>query len=261
MIRYHDAWRLIPRKFRAIDTVLHDDERAAIWGKGGADGDDERFWLWSDFWPGDPGRPRPSPRATRWPATSVPTTVTDDQRQRLARALTPSWFAGVAYFGYRPRRARQAGGQPHRRRPAAHGQRHHQARAGAVVPRRRAPGAPPAGQHPVVHDLRRPRGHRRLEHHAAVGQADPQQRARPGRHPQRARRRAPCSRAGATTHVPTGPARSGGPCWSRSASCSPGTAAPTGIDPDGDAARQLEQLFDLVPPPPPPAPPRRASRG
>jgi hypothetical protein len=55
MIRYHDGWRLVPRRFRAIDTVLSDDERDAIWGKGGKDGDDERFVLWSDFWPGSMG--------------------------------------------------------------------------------------------------------------------------------------------------------------------------------------------------------------
>jgi hypothetical protein len=98
MIPYHDGWRLVPRKFRAIDTTLTDADRDAIWGKLGKDGDNERFQLWSDFWQLNPDDPA-TPHGDEVAGDLAADTVTAAQRNRLARVLTPSWFAGVKYFG------------------------------------------------------------------------------------------------------------------------------------------------------------------
>ncbi|HEY3124239.1 MAG TPA: hypothetical protein VGK70_09265, partial [Thermoanaerobaculia bacterium] len=49
MVPYHEAWRLVPAKYRAIDAMLSSDDRDALWGKGNKD-DEERFFLWKRFW-------------------------------------------------------------------------------------------------------------------------------------------------------------------------------------------------------------------
>lgn len=99
MVPYHDAWRLLPLSYRAIDATLTVEDRNAAWGQGNKD-DSERFFLWKDFWnlAGDPeidAIPNGGEKLTDIPAGLN----TQPQRNRLARALTPSWFAGVRYFG------------------------------------------------------------------------------------------------------------------------------------------------------------------
>ena len=101
MAPYHDAWRLVPAKYRAIDATLTNDDRNAIFGQGNPD-DSERFFLWKDFWdvggnPDVPSIPQGGEKLTDLP----PGNNTQAQRRRLALALTPSWFAGVKYFGVR----------------------------------------------------------------------------------------------------------------------------------------------------------------
>ncbi len=98
MAPYHEGWRLIPRRFRAIDTALTDDQRDAIWGKNGKDGDHDRFLLWAKHVVGSPDAPT-TPHGDEVASEIGPDTLTDAQRSRLARALTPSWFAGARYFG------------------------------------------------------------------------------------------------------------------------------------------------------------------
>ncbi len=99
MIPYYAAWRLLPKKYRAMDTTLDEADRDEQWGKAGDDKRDaNRFEWWSDFWPGSPDDPR-VPHGDEVAADLSPDTVTDARRNRLARALTPSWFAGLAYSG------------------------------------------------------------------------------------------------------------------------------------------------------------------
>ena len=96
MIRYHAAWRLLPPQYRVIDAALTDADRAAAWGKGHKD-DNGRFVEWEKFWvtsPDDPTVPTGFEEASDLPAGG-----NREKLNRLARALTPSWFAGVEYFG------------------------------------------------------------------------------------------------------------------------------------------------------------------
>jgi hypothetical protein len=99
MIPYHDAWRLVPAKYRVIDAVLSADDRDALWGKDKAHKEDEkRFFLWKRFWATMPPDDDPIPHQED-ESSLPPGTNTKEERNRLARALTPSWFAGVRYFG------------------------------------------------------------------------------------------------------------------------------------------------------------------
>lgn len=106
MIPYHDAWTLVPDRYRAIDSVLTPLDADIAWGKVDPDNpdaskgfsvDQDQFNLWAKFWTGNPDD-------TSTPSTAQGLTVPtsgDDPRtlNRLAKVLTPSWFAGVEYFG------------------------------------------------------------------------------------------------------------------------------------------------------------------
>ncbi|MFZ4576447.1 MAG: hypothetical protein ACOYN0_18840, partial [Phycisphaerales bacterium] len=98
MVRYHGAWRLIPRKFRAIDTKLSAQDRKAAWGHGQDGADGSNFFAWDEFWGPDPDNP-PVPETDETAADMTSSPRTDAELNRLARALTPSWYAGAAYFG------------------------------------------------------------------------------------------------------------------------------------------------------------------
>ena len=105
MVPYHEAWRLVPRKYRAIDAVLSGDDRDAAWGKGNKD-DEARFFLWKRFWGALPpdtvppdSEPNSTPKGDEKESDIPAGNNTPEERKRLARALTPSWFAGVHYFG------------------------------------------------------------------------------------------------------------------------------------------------------------------
>jgi len=106
-VPYHDGWRLVPKRYRALDALLSDDDRDVAWGKGGKGDekeDDETFRAWKDFWgpvPDDPPTPRGDEKLAELPASAR----TPKERNRLARALTPSWYAGVHYCGIRHEKA------------------------------------------------------------------------------------------------------------------------------------------------------------
>lgn len=95
MIRYFAAQELLPIAYRWIDPFLTKDDVAAAWGKGDTD-DDIRYELWNNWaaannvtqsLPMDPSQ------------TSVPDDPLGAARMnRLARALTPSWFTGKEMF-------------------------------------------------------------------------------------------------------------------------------------------------------------------
>ncbi|MBC7924821.1 MAG: hypothetical protein H7039_04120 [Bryobacteraceae bacterium] len=99
MIPYHDAWRLLPANYRALDGVLTDADREAAWGKGNKD-DEANFFLWNRFWSAE-GNPdmAATPNGGEKLADLPAGINTQQERNRLARALTPSWFAGMRYFG------------------------------------------------------------------------------------------------------------------------------------------------------------------
>ena len=98
MVPYHAAWRLLPRKYRAMDTTLLEpdrDEHGASPATTSAT--TTGFGCGSDFWPGRPDDR--VPHGDEFAADLSPDTVSEARRNRLARALTPSWFAGRPYFG------------------------------------------------------------------------------------------------------------------------------------------------------------------
>ena len=100
MMRYFHAWRLVPEAYRSIDFYLSSDDVAAAWGKGNPD-DNARFDLWTNFANARlPGAPHlPIDPAQKQPAAPTSPDLTAKQMNRLARAMSPSWFAGKEIFG------------------------------------------------------------------------------------------------------------------------------------------------------------------
>lgn len=96
-IPYHPAWRLVPPEYRALDRYLTSEDRERAWGKDDA-ADASGFDLWQRFWleggfkspPNDPDQQPVTPASDpNW-----------RQKNRLARALTPSWYAGQRFVGF-----------------------------------------------------------------------------------------------------------------------------------------------------------------
>jgi hypothetical protein len=100
MIRYFCAWKLIPAIYRKIDEQLTRDDVAAAWGKGNPN-DGPRFDLWNNF-ASAISLPEILPLETGKVLGSPPTDDMGKKMNRLARALTPSWFAGSDEFGDNP---------------------------------------------------------------------------------------------------------------------------------------------------------------
>ena len=98
MVKYHDAWRLVPKKFRAIDATLSAQDRKAAWGHGEKGADGTNFFAWEEAWGPDPDNP-PVPETDETAADMPASPRTNAELNRLARALTPSWLAGAHYFG------------------------------------------------------------------------------------------------------------------------------------------------------------------
>ena len=95
MIRYFAAQELPPAPYRAIDAFLTNNDVAAAWGKGDTD-DNIRFELWNN-WAAAQSLPQPLPIDPAQPA--APSDPLGAARMnRLARALTPSWFTGKEMF-------------------------------------------------------------------------------------------------------------------------------------------------------------------
>lgn len=95
MIRYFAAWQLPPAEYRWMDQFLKRDDVSAAWGKGPTD-DNIRYELWNN-WASAVGVTQPLPIDPS--QTSVPNDpVSSERMNRLARALTPSWFTGKELF-------------------------------------------------------------------------------------------------------------------------------------------------------------------
>ena len=100
MIRYFAAWRLPPAAYRYPDQYLSTDDYAAAFGKGatGNNADDSiRFELWNN-WAAANNLPDPLPRDPAQAGTMPEDPVSLLRMNRLARALTPSWFTGKNLF-------------------------------------------------------------------------------------------------------------------------------------------------------------------
>jgi hypothetical protein len=96
MIRYFAAWQLVPTAYRDTDRFLTRDNVAAAWGKGDPD-DNPRFDLWNNFAAAH-SLPESLPLDKTKILAAPPTDDTTRNLNRLARSLTPSWFAGNDLF-------------------------------------------------------------------------------------------------------------------------------------------------------------------
>jgi len=91
-IDYYPAWRLLPPEDRAIDAFLTEEDRNTAWNDGGPA-------AWSNFWLGTEPLFAPTPPEV---TAQIPSGMDQDmiaRRRMLARALTPSWFAGKQHVG------------------------------------------------------------------------------------------------------------------------------------------------------------------
>jgi hypothetical protein len=96
MIRYFAAWQLVPPDYRWIDQFLLSTDVETTWGKGNTD-DNIRFELWNNWAAADPPIPEALPiDPAQKPVLDDPLSI--DRLNRLARALTPSWFTGKELF-------------------------------------------------------------------------------------------------------------------------------------------------------------------
>ena len=99
MIKYFAAWRLLPAEYRWVDQFLKQSDVEIAWGRHSTNDNFEDgvlYELWNNWstvaqlavkLPVDPAQ------------TSVPSDpVSADHMNRLARALTPSWFTGKELF-------------------------------------------------------------------------------------------------------------------------------------------------------------------
>ncbi len=93
---YYEAWRLLPAPLRAIDAHLNSAGRMADW----LPTDDPepasaaRTYHWPHFW-SDTGRGAPDKLRMHAPDNSAAAPAsTNPVKAALARALTPSWYAG-----------------------------------------------------------------------------------------------------------------------------------------------------------------------
>jgi hypothetical protein len=96
MIKYFVSWKLVPPAYREIDKQLTRDDVAAAWGKGNSD-DSIRYGLWNNFASAQ-SLPEPLPLETGKVLSGPPTDDATKRSNRLARALTPSWFTGNDLF-------------------------------------------------------------------------------------------------------------------------------------------------------------------
>ena len=95
MIPFHAAWRALPARYRAIDAALGEADRFAAWGLNHPQ-DNADFALWGRFWVGNPEDPIvPGEAPANAPAAPGDAHATN----RLARTMTPSWYAGCTIFG------------------------------------------------------------------------------------------------------------------------------------------------------------------
>ena len=99
MIRYFAAWRLLPAAYRSIDFFLQPSDLEIAWGKHSTDenaADSIMFDLWKNWSTANSLAQALPVDSAQAPITDEPLSV--DRMNRLARALTPSWFTGQELF-------------------------------------------------------------------------------------------------------------------------------------------------------------------
>jgi hypothetical protein len=93
----YEAWRLLPEPLRAIDAHLNSADRAADWlpADDPAPAPAAATYHWPNFW-SDTSRGAPDPARVLPPASpAAPAPSSSDAvKAALARAMTPSWYAG-----------------------------------------------------------------------------------------------------------------------------------------------------------------------
>ena len=95
MIRFYAAQELPPPEYRVIDSFLSQADLAAAWGKGDTD-DSIRYDFWTN-WTAAFGITPPLPVDPAQPP-APPADIGAARMNRLARALTPSWYTGHEMF-------------------------------------------------------------------------------------------------------------------------------------------------------------------
>lgn len=102
MASYYHAWRLVPDAYRQIDANLTVADVQTAWGKDDAKepGDVHHYNLWNNFAAAASlSPPLPVYQAPAPPPAAPATPLTAPQLNRLAKTLTPTWWAGEKYFG------------------------------------------------------------------------------------------------------------------------------------------------------------------